>query len=96
MADDKVKNAAGDADTGTGQQLKDLVTEYDKPDEQALAEHPGLPLLGLWAIKNGLESEGYHLGNPAPSVTKGGGWHNLGHGGVPPDWEELVRKHKLG
>ncbi len=44
------------------------------------------------AVKIALESKGIKLQYPSDPKYHGGGWHNVGSGGLPPDWEERIRK----
>lgn len=92
-----IKHAIGvttmvqDPDTGTGQQLKDLLPEWDKPSDQVAAEK-GITVLMVEAVKRGLESKGLQLQHPSDPQYNPTGWHNVGDQGIPADWEERIRK----
>lgn len=86
-------DATQDPDTGTGQQLADYLPYWDKPDEALEAD--GHSLVAIHAVKAGLASKGLHLKYPAPEAGAPG-FHDLGQGGIPANWEELVRQGKLG
>lgn len=83
-------DSGGEPDLGTGQQLKDYLPLWDLPDDDAMSKH-GADKLEVWSVKCTL-GRYYQLKNPAPPEVCAGGWHNLGSGGVRPDWEDVIRR----
>lgn len=72
-------------DLGTGQQLRDYLPDWDKPDEQVMAEK-GVSQLMVWSVKNALRRGGLALRYPAPPGSDAG-WKVYPAGfPVPPDW----------
>jgi hypothetical protein len=83
-----VKRTAGgppDPDLGTGQQLRDYLPDWDKPDDVVMAEK-GVSQLMVWSVKNALRRGGLTLKFPAPPGSDAG-WKVYPAGfPVPPDW----------
>lgn len=84
--------AMNDPDTGTGQQLKDYLPEYDRPTADVMADK-GLTEREVEAVKVALENGGLTLQHPSDPKYHGQGWH-LESGNLPPDWEERIRQGK--
>lgn len=72
-------------DLGIGQQLKDLLPEYDRPAED-VARDKGLPLLAVYAVQNGLMASGFILRHQPPRETRVGFLHWPAGVPVPADW----------
>lgn len=72
-------------DLDTGQQLKDLLPIYDRPDAEVMADRQ-LPEIAVWAVKNGLQAAGFLLQHPAPRGSSLG-WVSWPAGvPLPTDW----------
>lgn len=79
-----------DPDTGTGQQLKDYLPDFDRPTADVMADK-GLTEQEVESVKIALENGGLTLQHPSDPKYHGGGWH-LESGNLPPDWADRIRK----
>lgn len=74
-----------DPDLGTGQQLKDYLPAWDRPDAEVMTSQ-GVTQLMVWSVKNALKRGGFSLKFPAPPGSEAG-WKVYPAGfPVPPDW----------